>query len=86
MVDVETNTIGVAEQKEEKVYKTPSYTLRAVKNYQEKNKEKIREYARDRYREKYLTDPVFREKEQIRKKESNLRRKLKKEAEKLSQQ
>ena len=34
-------------------YKTPSYTLKAVKAYQEKNREKLNEYAKNRWREKY---------------------------------
>lgn len=40
-------------------YKTPSYTLRAVRKYQEKNKEKIN----SKWRERYENDPEFREKQ-----------------------
>ena len=47
-------------------YKTPSYTRKAVAKYQEKNKEKLNEYARNRWREKYENDPEFREKQKKR--------------------
>jgi nucleosome binding factor SPN SPT16 subunit len=44
-------------------YKTPSYTRRAINKYQEKNKDKLREYARTRRHERYQNDPEFRERE-----------------------
>ncbi len=44
-------------------YKTPSYTRRAINKYQEKNKDKLREYARIKKKERYQNDPEFREKE-----------------------
>jgi hypothetical protein len=40
-------------------YKTPSYTLRAIRKYQEKNKDKIN----SKWRERYENDPEFREKQ-----------------------
>ena len=42
-----------------KSYKTPSYTMRAVKKYQEKNREKLNEKKKERY----ANDPEFRENE-----------------------
>lgn len=60
-------------------YKTPSYTLRAVRKYQEKNKEKINEYARNRKKERYQNDPEFREKEKKKAMERYYRKKQEKE-------
>lgn len=34
------------EQAQDKIYKVPEYTRRAINRYQEKNKEKILEYAK----------------------------------------
>lgn len=42
---------------------TPEYTLRAIKKYQQKNKEKINEKNRTRNIERYHNDPEYREKE-----------------------
>jgi hypothetical protein len=58
-------------------YKTPDYTLRAVRNYQQKNREKLNESARNRWREKY-NDPEFREKERKRLMERYYRKKQEK--------
>ena len=60
-------------------YKTPSYTLRAVRKYQEKNKEKINEYARNRKKERYQNDPEFREKEKKKAMERYYKKKQEKE-------
>jgi hypothetical protein len=49
-----------------KVLKTPSYNLRAIKNYQDKNREKVNEYSRTRWKDKYDNDPEFKEKERQR--------------------
>jgi|LakMenEpi03Aug12_release.lakeMendotaPanAssembly.Ray.scaffolds.fasta_scaffold6048114_1 hypothetical protein len=68
--------VDVCENFDEKQLKTPSYTLKAIKKYQEKNKERLQEYAREKYKEKYA-DPDFREKERIRKKELYHKKKLK---------
>lgn len=57
-------------------YKTPSYTLRAVRKYQEKNKDKIN----SKWRERYENDPEFREKQ---KQLSREKYQKKKEKEKL---
>jgi hypothetical protein len=46
-----------------KTIKTPSYTMNAIRKYQEKNKEKINEYARIKKKERYANDPEFRENE-----------------------
>lgn len=60
-------------------YKTPSYTRRAVAKYQEKNKEKLNEYAKNRWREKYENDPEFREKQKKRLMERYYRKKAEQE-------
>ena len=49
------------EQIQEKVYKVPEYTRRAINRYQEKNKEKILEYAKTHSKNKYHNDPEYRE-------------------------
>jgi hypothetical protein len=56
------STVTIQEQTSSSSYKTPSYTLNAIKRYQEKNKEKLNQYAKNRWREKYDNDPEFREK------------------------
>jgi hypothetical protein len=53
-------------------YKTPSYTLRAVRKYQEKNKEKIN----SKWRERYENDPEFREKQKQLSREKYQKKKL----------
>jgi hypothetical protein len=53
------------------VYKTPSYTLRAIRKYHEKNREKINE----KKKEKYKNDPEFRERERQKAKERYYRKK-----------
>jgi hypothetical protein len=58
-----TETTTNITQEPERSYKTPVYTRRAVSRYQEKNKEKLNEYAKNRWREKYENDPEFREKQ-----------------------
>ena len=63
MVDVATQTEYIEDESKSKVLKTPEYNLRAIKKYQEKHKEELREKARIRYNEKYQNDPIFREKE-----------------------
>jgi hypothetical protein len=59
-----------------KQYKTPAYLLRGIKAYQDRNREKINEYARNRYKEKFDNDPEFREKERQRHRERKARKKL----------
>jgi len=54
--------VNMNEQKSLSEYKTPSYTLRAVRNYQQRNKEKLNEYAKKK-KERYQNDPEFREQE-----------------------
>jgi wyosine [tRNA(Phe)-imidazoG37] synthetase (radical SAM superfamily) len=49
------------EQIQVKVYKVPEYTRRAINRYQEKNKEKIREYAKEHSKNRYHNDPEYRE-------------------------
>lgn len=51
-------TLHETEITSESTHKTPSYTLRAVRKYQEKNKDKIN----SKWRERYENDPEFREK------------------------
>jgi hypothetical protein len=68
-------------QEPERSYKTPVYTRRAVSRYQEKNKEKLNEYAKNRWREKYENDPEFREKHKQRSLERYHRKKQEKEME-----
>ena len=46
-----------------KTIKTPSYTLKAIRRYQEQNKDKINERRKQRYKERYENDPEFREKQ-----------------------
>ena len=50
MVDVETQTEFIEDESKSKVLKTPEYNLRAIKKYQEKHKEELREKARIRYK------------------------------------
>jgi hypothetical protein len=54
---------------DQNIFKTPSYTLRATRKYREKNREKLNEYARNRIKEKYSNDPVFREEQKKKTKE-----------------
>jgi hypothetical protein len=61
-----------------KVYKTPSYTRRAIHNYQEKNRELIN----SKYRERYENDPEFRERESAKAKRAYLKQKAKKDSQK----
>jgi hypothetical protein len=49
------------EQIQDKIYKVPEYTRRAIQRYQEKNKEKILEYAKTHSKNKYQNDPEYRE-------------------------
>jgi hypothetical protein len=67
--------LGISDERinENNVYKTPSYTLRAVKKYQEKNKDKIN----SKWRERYENDPEFREKQKQKSREKYQRKKEK---------
>ncbi len=67
--------VNMNEQKSLSEYKTPSYTLRAVRNYTQKNREKIN----SKWREKYDNNPDFREKEKKRLMERYYRKKQEKE-------
>jgi len=58
-------------------YKTPSYTRRASAKYYEKNKEKLNQNAKSRWREKYENDPEFREKHRQRSLEYHRKKKEK---------
>jgi hypothetical protein len=71
----QTNIVDTQNEMMEKNYKTPSYTRRAVAKYQEKNKEKLNEYAKNKWREKYENDPEFREKQKKRLMERYYRKK-----------
>lgn len=77
-----TETTTNITQEPERSYKTPVYTRRAVSRYQEKNKEKINEYARNKKKERYQNDPEFREKEKQKAMERYYRRKEKESKEK----
>lgn len=44
-----------------KILKVPSYTRKAIQRYQQKNKEKIREYNKNHAKERYENDEEFRE-------------------------
>ncbi len=66
---------------QERLYKTPSYTLNAIKRYQERNKDKMEEYA-NKKKERYQNDPEFREKEKQKALERYYRRKEKESKEK----
>jgi hypothetical protein len=74
-----TETTTNITQEPERSYKTPVYTRRAVSRYQEKNKEKLNEYAKNRWREKYENDPEFREKQKKRLMERYYKKKQEKE-------
>ena len=56
-------------------YKTPSYTLRAIKKYQDKNREKINE----KKKEKYTNDPEYREREKKKAMERYYKKKMAKQ-------
>ena len=60
-------------------YKTPSYTLRAIKKYQQKNKDKLNEYAKNKKKERYQNDPEFREREKKKAMERYYKKKMEKE-------
>lgn len=67
-----------------KIYMEKPYTYseskkRAIKKYQEKNKEKITEYTLNYKKNKYATDPEFREKQKEYNKRSYEKKKSKKE-------
>jgi hypothetical protein len=58
-MEFQNENMTIEETNPQTQYKTPSYTLRAVRKYQEKNKEKIN----SKWRERYENDPEFREKQ-----------------------
>ena len=57
-MDNDTRTIS---NEEKKILKVPTYTRKAIQRYQEKNKEKIREYNKNHAKERYENDEEFRE-------------------------
>ncbi len=89
MVDVECQTDYVyildsnpiSEEKIKVV--VPEYIRNAGKRYIERNREKINQKSKERYKEKYHNDPVFREKEIEKAKEKNKKRREKLQKEKL---
>ena len=79
-MEVQVEDTSIQESNSNTKYKTPSYMRRAVDKYHEKNKERLNEYAKNRWREKYENDPEFREKHKQRSLERYHRKKAEQEA------